>query len=192
MLEKDKKERILKAALKLFGHFGLNKTTVDEIAKEARVGKGTIYHYYETKEQIFNDGVRREMEMLLEHIKSEVKKKKDPRHKMRVFVLTKIKYLRNFVSLNHITNEAVDETYPLVQKERGDYFKAEHQLFENILKEGINQKLFSIKDTRIVAFAILSVLKELERPWVFEEKIINIEKATDIMLNILFHGIEKR
>lgn len=192
MQEEDKKERIFKAALRLFTRFGLNKTTVDEIARDARVGKGTIYHYYETKEHIFNDVVRRESEMLLAHVMAEVKKKRNPKNQIRAFILTKIKYLKSFVNLNCVASETVDEIYPLAQKEREDYFKAEQQLFEDILKAGVNQNLFYIKDIHVVALVLLAALKELERPWIFKEEIIKVENAVDIMLSILFHGIEKR
>ena len=49
----DKRQEILDAAIKLFSERGFEKTTVDEIAARANVGKGTIYLYFENKEQIF-------------------------------------------------------------------------------------------------------------------------------------------
>jgi len=46
------RERILEAAEKRLWHFGLKKTTIDEIASDAGVGKGTVYLYFESKEEI--------------------------------------------------------------------------------------------------------------------------------------------
>ncbi|HDR50317.1 MAG TPA: TetR/AcrR family transcriptional regulator, partial [Mariniphaga anaerophila] len=48
-----KKQTILEVAQHFFLRFGLNKTTMDEIAKAARMGKATLYHYFRDKEQIF-------------------------------------------------------------------------------------------------------------------------------------------
>ncbi len=46
------REQIIAAAIKLFSRDGLDAVTVDQIAAEADVGKGTIYNYFESKEDI--------------------------------------------------------------------------------------------------------------------------------------------
>ena len=51
--EKELKENILESARGLFGRFGPKKTTMDEIALQAGVGKGTVYYYFEDKRDIF-------------------------------------------------------------------------------------------------------------------------------------------
>src|SRR5438874_8484314 len=43
---------IVAAAVRLFSEHGIEAVTVDEIAAAADVGKGTIYNYFETKEDI--------------------------------------------------------------------------------------------------------------------------------------------
>ncbi len=48
----DKKEEILKAALKLFVEFGFHATPTSKIAKEAGVANGTLFHYYKTKDDL--------------------------------------------------------------------------------------------------------------------------------------------
>lgn len=47
------RERIYRAALKLFAEQGLAATTVDEIVAAADVAKGTFFNYFGTKEQVF-------------------------------------------------------------------------------------------------------------------------------------------
>jgi len=44
---------ILKAARKLFGERGFQETTMDDIAADARVAKGAVYHHFNTKEAVF-------------------------------------------------------------------------------------------------------------------------------------------
>ena len=51
----DKKESILKATLKLTTEIGWVDTSTALIAKEANVGMGTIYRYFQSKEQLFYD-----------------------------------------------------------------------------------------------------------------------------------------
>ena len=57
-LKKDKREVILQAAWGLIRHYGYNKTTIDDIAKRARVGKGTVYLYFRSKAEVRNDAER--------------------------------------------------------------------------------------------------------------------------------------
>lgn len=53
-MKTNKREIILEAASKIFSEKGYHMTTVEEIAKEAEVGKGTIYQYFSSKAEIFH------------------------------------------------------------------------------------------------------------------------------------------
>lgn len=64
MLETDKKrELIIEGAIKRFIHFGINKTTMNEIAEDLSVSKPSLYYYFPDKtslilgvvEKVFND-----------------------------------------------------------------------------------------------------------------------------------------
>lgn len=54
LMEK-KRKKIMEAAKKSFSMFGYKGTSVDQIAKIAGVGKGTIYTYFENKEVLLHD-----------------------------------------------------------------------------------------------------------------------------------------
>ena len=47
---KDKKQIILDIATRLFSRYGYNKTSLDEVASEAQIAKGTVYYYFSSKE----------------------------------------------------------------------------------------------------------------------------------------------
>ncbi len=72
-LPKDPKkaEAILKAALKVFSRDGLDKGTIADIAREAGIGKGTVYEYFSSKDEIFaaiEDAMMDELIGALEHL----------------------------------------------------------------------------------------------------------------------------
>ncbi len=52
--KEETKERIVKAAMRLFKHRGFEATTVDEIAEQADVAKGTFFNYFPHKEAVFS------------------------------------------------------------------------------------------------------------------------------------------
>jgi len=47
------RERILQAALTCFSNKGYHQTTTDEIVAESGLGKGTLYRYFENKQELF-------------------------------------------------------------------------------------------------------------------------------------------
>ena len=57
----ERQERILDAASDLFVHYGYDKTTVDDIARAAGVGKGSIYLHFKSKDELFEGLLTREM-----------------------------------------------------------------------------------------------------------------------------------
>ena len=65
-MEADKiKESIKRAAQDLFRKFGYHKTSVNEIAKKAKIAKATIYKYFDSKEAVLHA-------LLMEYIKINV------------------------------------------------------------------------------------------------------------------------
>ncbi len=53
-----KRQEIIRAAEKRFIRHGLHKTTIEEIARDLRIGKASLYHYFSTKEDLFNETVK--------------------------------------------------------------------------------------------------------------------------------------
>jgi TetR/AcrR family transcriptional regulator of autoinduction and epiphytic fitness len=58
-MEQDKRERILLAAEHLFTAYGVKSTTMEQIAKQSKLGKGTIYLYFTDKEALFAEVLER-------------------------------------------------------------------------------------------------------------------------------------
>ncbi len=74
-MEREKKDCILVSAAKAFSRLGFKKTSVDEIARDAGVAKGTIYLACESKEDLFYQALHREVRQWV----AEVSKLIDPR-----------------------------------------------------------------------------------------------------------------
>ncbi|WP_421108490.1 TetR/AcrR family transcriptional regulator [Streptomyces sp. NEAU-S77] len=63
--DRERAERILAAARELLLAWGYKRVTVDEIARRARIGKGTVYLHWKTKEVLFAELLRREFHDVL-------------------------------------------------------------------------------------------------------------------------------
>jgi AcrR family transcriptional regulator len=80
-----KRDAILDAALALFAERGFHGTAVPEIARVARVGAGTIYRYFESKEDLVNALYRTWKARLGEWILDEFPWDREPREQFREF-----------------------------------------------------------------------------------------------------------
>ena len=68
-MEKNRKLQIIQAAVKRFTKHGINKTTLDEIARDLRIGKATIYHYFQSKEELYYATIELRTDEYLEEIR---------------------------------------------------------------------------------------------------------------------------
>lgn len=101
--ELEKKERILKAAEKMFAEKGYNQATITEIAKYAMVSDGTVYEYFENKEDLlfsihrqrFQEQINETIEMF--EIKTPIKKLRHLIHYHFYLNLTERDFLKIFL-----------------------------------------------------------------------------------------------
>jgi AcrR family transcriptional regulator len=69
-LAKGRQEEIIRAAAKRFGRHGFGKTTLEEIARDVRIGKPTIYHYFNSKNDLFYSSITFQSSQFIEDIKA--------------------------------------------------------------------------------------------------------------------------
>jgi AcrR family transcriptional regulator len=91
-MKKEKIESILDAATKMFARYGIRKTSVDEVARMARVAKATIYNYFGSKDHVYLEVLRREANEIVERISSSVAQEISPRDKLVAFARAKFRY----------------------------------------------------------------------------------------------------
>jgi AcrR family transcriptional regulator len=90
MADKERKNQIIRAALKRFAKHGLHKTTLDEVARDLRIGKATLYHYFDSKEDLYNQTLRYEVSLYLEELKTIFSDKENSlRSRLTVFFILK-------------------------------------------------------------------------------------------------------
>jgi AcrR family transcriptional regulator len=88
MIKEDsaKEEIVLKAQV-LFQQYGLKKTTMDEIAFACGRAKSTLYHYFKSKEEVFDYVLKLEITNLRREVKKKVDEQNEVKHKIRAYFL---------------------------------------------------------------------------------------------------------
>ena len=165
---------------------------MEEIAQLARMGKSTLYYYFKSKEDIFAEVIRKESNIVRKKLEEAVNKAKTPQEKIAAYVLTRMKYfkeLSNYYST--LTDEYLDH-YSFVEKERAEFTQYEMASLKKILEEGVRQGTFDIKDLDVTARMLTLAMKGMEYPLLIEGSVEDMEHEINLMLHILFKGIEKR
>ena len=192
MKAEEKKKIITKVAQNIFSKYGLLKTTVDEIAKAARMGKASLYHYFKSKEDIFKEVVEQENRFLKEKIREAILSEDTPQKKMKIYILKKMEYLKKLANIHSALKDDYLEHYAFIEKIREKNNREELFTIREILQDGEDKGIFDIKDIELTAFAIASALKGLEYPWSINISFPEIESNVDKLLEILFNGIVKK
>lgn len=88
----DKYQQILNAAEKVFGQNGYAKATVEAIADEAGVGKGTVYLYFKNKEDVFLSVIENRVAKHLNFIDSQLQRMSTPRELLTTILVSTVEF----------------------------------------------------------------------------------------------------
>ena len=144
----DVRQKILDAAEHRLWHYGYKKTTIDEIASDAGVGKGTVYLYFENKEDIGLAIMARFKELSLDEIEEIARDPhKTPKEKLTEMLQRPMLTAHRRCSESPETLELVVAIKPHIQKRMLPYFEKECELLAGVLEEGNRQGIFEVPDT---------------------------------------------
>jgi AcrR family transcriptional regulator len=184
------REGLVQAARQVFARYGYKKTVLDDISREARKGKSTIYYYFKSKDEIFKAVIDAESEIRTKAINEQVRLIDDPQQKLKTYIYVRMKTLKMVVNYYEaIKNDLLDNLY-FVNNFRNDHFEAEINQVRNMLIEGIEKGTFTIQNPELTAKTIVTALHGFEVPLILKNlSDEELQKAIDEMLNILFYGI---
>jgi AcrR family transcriptional regulator len=191
-LSESTRDTILAAARELFARYGLSKTTVEDIARAVHMGKGSLYYYFKSKEDLFKAVLDSEIDALREEMKTALTKDVSPLDKMKIYLSLRIKGLKNFVNVYNTFRDDYLNNFAFIRKIRSEYDAYEIATVRSILQEGIEKRLFHIKDVDLTSFTIVSAVKGLEYEWAIAVDQKETERNMEKMLEVLFYGIVKR
>ena len=86
-VNKDRKRReIAQAAMSVFSVHGFDAASMSQVAGEAGIGKGTIYEYFQSKEELTAVAIQVWMEQVIGELEGMVKSIEDPEEKLKIYV----------------------------------------------------------------------------------------------------------
>ena len=150
------KRKIFETSLKLFAEKGYDATSVEEITAVVGIAKGTLYHHFSSKEEIFNFLVEEGIKLLHNSIEIKTAKLDKVIDKLKAVILIEIKVLFKYNNLISIISSEIwgnSSRNLMCKKYVTDYVS----YIESIVQEGIDKGEFLNKNPRIIACNIFSI-----------------------------------
>lgn len=137
------KAAILQAAERVFQKWGLNKTTMEDIAKEAGKGKSTLYYYYKSKEEIFETVIMTLFNEILIKAKKMIQGVNSPKDQLKKYVITTLTEMKNKALVYSIVRNEMQGNKALIDKIKNKFEITEKNFIKDILMQGLQSNEFN-------------------------------------------------
>lgn len=187
-----KRNAIIKEARKIFGKYGYKKTSLNDIAKKMRIGKSSLYYYFDSKETLYNAVVLYEAIIYRNMVLSCIRENASPFDKLKSYILNRMQTDKILCNFHQAINDSELRYMNFVNRLNNLYDKEEYRLFRNILKSGIKTGYFEIRDLKNAAIGIVTAMRGIESTILLYPNDPNNEKKIDNILQIILYGIVKQ
>lgn len=190
--QRKKRDKIITNARSVFRQYGYKKATMGDIAKEMRMGKSSLYYYFESKTEVYNAVVLYEAILYRNIVMASIKENSSPYEKLKTYVLNRMQTNEVLPNFHQALKDPKLRNLEFVERLNTLYDKEEFRLFSNILKSGVAAGYFEIPDIDDAAVGIVTAMRGLEAVIAPNHSNSNIESRIDNILKIILYGIVKR
>ena len=187
------KLQILDAAMHVFVKSGYNKTTMDDIVSHSGLSKGAIYHYYNSKKDLFlslidywenyffkniidKDLTSSSADDLLREITNDV---------IKTFKTKKHVFLAE-LEFWSLSNHDID-----IRKRTTSLYVKLIDLFKSVIKKGIDEATFKKVDLDVASLSVMTSLQGVIWFSIFEKSNISAEKYLNDVIEFIIFGFKK-
>jgi AcrR family transcriptional regulator len=189
-----KQEHIVEAAIKRFSHFGINKTTLTEIAEDLSISKTSLFYYFQDKNSLITAVATKIFNEFLEELEASFRSAASTEEGLYSLIELKRSHVKKY-HLLAIQGENIDLT-KFSAAITPVYMQAREKsvlLLSNYLQKGISEKVFKPMDTLKTTHILLETLsayeycfkktKSLPEPIELDEMFDKQAAVLDIFLN---------
>ncbi len=187
-----RRQAILLAASRLFRHYGPFKTTVADIAREARVGVGTVYLEFRNKDAILAALSRSRHEHVLAAIE---RAWGDGRPAAMRLELALAARLEAFLGCRDDGAHGADLfrcAYPAVEETHRAFVEAELALFARFLSDAMSRGELAVRDPDADARGLLLAYRAFEPPLLWELSVEVLRRDIARVHRIVLEGLLPR
>jgi TetR/AcrR family transcriptional regulator, fatty acid metabolism regulator protein len=185
-----KRERILRAAVNVFAQNGYFNAKVTEIAKAAGVADGTIYLYFDGKEDLLITIFREYTRNYLAQLEKKLAGISRPEERIRVAIGHHLETLGHDRALAVVSQVELRHSLKfmslLSQQEVADYLNMLRKIVEHGQAEGVFRRNLH---PQFVAKSVFGILDEMVTSWILSEKEYELSEQADQVADLVLAGL---
>jgi len=184
---------ILDAARRVVAQYGFQGVTLDRVAEEANIAKGTIYLYFQNKEELLKAAIEQGIKDFTSQLRAEVAEAITPIEKLQRLIEASLELSdthrdffkmllleRNFLAASPHHPEAAHML---------DLYLSHIRFIEDLIEEGVRTGVLRPHNTEVSAFALNEAMRGS-----FQQRALGLTTRSaledaNILLDLFFHGI---
>ena len=187
-----KRGEILTAAGMVFGRYGLKKTTMGDILREAGVARATLYKYFSSKDEVFEAVVEREVEDILGAVRAAVAEAGTTRGELRAAVMTYTDMITHKVNIYRVTLKTLSDMMPMRSEQVQKMARQLQDVFRGILADGVADRGIAVEDVDLTALTLVYALKGIFMSAATDMWLESREVIVDRLLDLVLDGMRPR
>jgi AcrR family transcriptional regulator len=188
VLQEFRTSELLAAARTVFSRKGFHDATIDDIAHEAGVAKGTVYLYFKSKQDIYLDALRDGIENLIQEMRAVSATLDTAEAKLRKLIAVKLGFFekhRDFFQIFLSELGRVEKT----MTECKDLYFDQASIIEKVLRQGIKENVLQKINTKKTAFAVTDLTRGIAIQRIFGWSRTPLEDEVEFIFTLLWKGI---
>ncbi len=186
---KPKYKQIVDAAVVVIAENGYHQSQVSKIAKQAGVADGTIYLYFENKEDILISVFREKMGLFVDQIKEVINSKQTASEKLLVMIENHFNILSEDRHLAIVTQLELRQSNHELRKKINEILKDYLILIDHILRYGQEQGEFAAHlDLRLARQMIFGTMDETVTSWVMNDQKYDLIALAPAVHDLILNG----
>lgn len=184
----DRREQVLHAAAQSFSLFGYKATTMDQVAKIANVGKGTIYTFFENKEELFDEILLGAIRELRHRAEAEIHAERPFFENVYHALDTIVEFREEHELFLKLSQELRDIGTP---QAKAALFKVESvvlQFLERLIRESMDKGAIREGNAEVIAFGILKLFIAMTVEWEMHHPPMRKEELKEHIFTFLTQG----
>lgn len=190
--DSQKKLLIKSAAQDLFFRFGFSKTSMDDIARQSRLAKPTLYYYYKSKQEIFNEVVIDEATRFMDTVEKNLPSDVKADEKIRLFFQLIYKGLKKYASEMAKVPDLMYDSSPHGKPIVDAINKSFAEKICPLLLAGKAEGLFNFEDVNVTVSTLVFMTDFLNLEWIRAHSEKNRDRIVKRMIDIVLNGLRRR
>jgi len=190
-----RRDALLQAAVRVFGEHGFDRATMEQIAQEAGVAKGTTYLYYRSKQSIYDAALGTGLAELDERTESAMDQAAGLRDAIRAFITARTEYFierRDFFRMyvgavaRHITSQRAKPS------EFQSLLDRQTRRLEQAIARAVARREIRRIDPASTALAVFDMTRGLVARRITATGTRDLAQDVQFLSDLIWQGLEKR